>query len=373
MKLSDYLKIMVERKASDIYLSVGAPVNIRIEGVSTPVDDLTLNAESVRNIAYGLMNEQQRQSFEENLEMDLAASFDGIGRFRVNIFRQRGHIALVIRYITSEIPSIRELNLPMQLQELVMEPRGLILVVGTTGSGKSTALASMIDYRNNHKTGHILTIEDPVEFLHQHRKSIVNQREVGIDTHTYSHALLRAMREAPDVILIGEIRDRETMEQAIAYADTGHLCLSTLHAANAVQTIERIINFYPDSAHNQVYADLALNLRAVVGLRLIPGLDGKRKPAVEIMKGTTFIQEMIQKHEISSIPEAVANGAQHGMQSFDQSLRSLYTRKQISLEDALAHADSRNDLSLKIRFANEVQEGDNMDDVKLFGEEIKTD
>ena len=368
MKLSDYLKIMVERKASDLYLSVGAPVNIRIEGIATALDDFTLNADSVRGIAYGLMNEQQRAEFEQNLEMDLAVSFEGLGRFRVNIFRQRGNIALVIRYITAEIPSIRELNLPIQLQELVMEPRGLILVVGSTGSGKSTALASMIDYRNKHKTGHILTIEDPIEYLHHHHKSIVNQREVGIDTVSYASALRRAMRESPDVIMIGEIRDRETMEQAIAYADTGHLCLSTLHAANAVQTIERIINFFPDSAHNQLYADLALNLRAVIGLRLIPGLDGRRVPAVEIMKGTTRIQELIQKRELSGIGEAIAGGAQHGMQSFDQSLRALYTQKKISLDEALGHADSRNDLSLKLRFANEVQEGDRVDDIKLFGD-----
>lgn len=349
MDISHYLKLMVQHNASDLFFSVGAPVNIKIEGKTNPIDQNTLPAGSIKKIAYALMNEHQIRSFEKNLELDMAISFTNLGRFRINVFRQRGEIAMVVRYIRTAIPGLKELHLPASLEKLVMEPRGLILVVGTTGSGKSTTLASMIDHRNQHQTGHILTIEDPIEYLHSHRKSIVNQREIGLDTLSYSNALRRAMREAPDVILIGEIRDRETMEQAIGYAETGHLCLSTLHATNANQTLERIINFFPEAAHDQIYMDLALNLNAVIAQRLVHGVDGKRLPAMEIMQTSPYVQELIQKHEIHNIKDAMEQGGEWGMQTFDQSLYALYSEGKISKEEALRNADSRTNLGLKFR------------------------
>jgi twitching motility protein PilU len=256
---------------------------------------------------------------------------------------------MVIRYIKGNIPSIEDLNLPQILKDLIMEPRGLVLVVGSTGSGKSTTLASMIDHRNDNQTGHILTIEDPVEFLHTHKKSVVDQREVGLDTLSYEIALKNAMREAPDVILIGEIRDQKTMQHAIAYAETGHLCLSTLHANNANQALDRIINFFPDTAHRQLYMDLSLNLKAVVSQRLIKSTDGLRVPAVEIMLLSAFVAELIQKGDIHAVKEAMEQGTERGMQTFDQALYKLYKEGKISLDNALANADSRNNLSLKIR------------------------
>jgi twitching motility protein PilU len=295
------------------------------------------------------MSEEQQQKFEQNLEQDIAITVSQIGRFRVNIFKERGEVAMVVRYIKNRIPSIEELNLPASLKDMVMEPRGLILLVGTTGCGKSTTLASMIDHRNELKTGHILTIEDPIEYLHTHKKSVVNQREVGLDTLSYANALRRAMREAPDVILIGEIRDRETMEQAIGYADTGHLCLSTLHATSANQALERIINFFPESAHDQLYLDLSLNLNAVIAQRLVRGKDGKRVPAVEIMQTSAYVKELIQKHEIHNIKDAMEQATEGGMQTFDQSLYNLYREGKISRDEALANADSKTNLGLRIR------------------------
>ena len=283
------------------------------------------------------------------MEGNLAISISGLGRFRVNVFRQRGDVAMVIRYIKGQIPSLEELNLPITLKQLIMEPRGLVLVVGSTGSGKSTTLASMVNYRNENATGHILTIEDPVEFLHTHKKSVVDQREVGLDTLSYEVALKNAMREAPDVILIGEIRDRHTMQHAIAYAETGHLCLSTLHANNANQALDRIVNFFPDSAHHQLYMDLSLNLKAVISQRLIKSKDGKRVPAVEIMLLSTFVAELIQKGDIHAVKEAMEHGNERGMQTFDQALYKLYREGRITQEEALANADSRNNLSLRMR------------------------
>jgi twitching motility protein PilU len=303
----------------------------------------------VRKLAYSIMSDDQVSEFERTMECNLAISINGLGRFRVNVFRQRGDAAMVIRYIKGVIPSIDELNLPPILKELIMMPRGLILVVGSTGSGKSTSLASMIDHRNATSTGHILTIEDPVEFLHTHKKSVVDQREVGLDTLSYEVALKNAMREAPDVILIGEIRDRQTMQHAIAYAETGHLCLSTLHANNANQALDRIINFFPDTAHHQLYLDLSLNLKAVVSQRLVKSKDGKRMPAVEVMLLSTFVAELIQKGDIHAVKEAMEQGTERGMQTFDQALYKLYKEGRITLDEALSHADSRNNLSLKIR------------------------
>ena len=314
-----------------------------------PIGDSPMAPGMVRKLAYSIMNDDQVKEYEATMEGNLAISISGLGRFRVNVFRQRGDVAMVIRYIKGKIPSIEDLNLPQKLKELIMEPRGLVLVVGSTGSGKSTTLASMIDYRNDNQTGHILTIEDPVEFLHTHKKSVVDQREVGLDTLSYEVALKNAMREAPDVILIGEIRDQQTMQHAIAYAETGHLCLSTLHANNANQALDRIINFFPDTAHRQLYMDLSLNLKAVVSQRLIKSTDGQRVPAVEIMLLSTFVAELIQKGDIHAVKEAMEQGTERGMQTFDQALYKLYKEGKITLENALANADSRNNLSLKIR------------------------
>jgi twitching motility protein PilU len=301
-----------------------------------------------------VLTDEQMKEFEDTMECNLAISVVGLGRFRVNVFRQRGDAAMVIRFIKGVIPSLEELNLPPLLRKLIMLPRGLVLVVGSTGSGKSTSLASMIDYRNANATGHILTIEDPIEYLHAHKKSVVNQREVGLDTINYENALKNALREAPDVILIGEIRDAATMQQAIAYAETGHLCLSTLHANNANQALDRIVNFFPDSAHRQILNDLSLNLKAVVSQRLVRGKDGGRVPAVEILTQTSYVAELIQKGKIHDLKEAMENGNEHGMQSFDQALYELYFAGKITLEEALNNADSRNNLALRVR----LREGD---------------
>ncbi len=351
MDIVPYLKLMVQKNGSDVFFSTGAPPNLKAEGRTLPVGDTSLQPGAVRKLAYSIMNDDQIKEFEATMECNLAISVSGLGRFRINVFRQRGDVAMVVRYIKGQIPSLEELNLPPILRNLIMEPRGLILVVGSTGSGKSTTLASMIDHRNQNTTGHILTIEDPVEFLHTHKKSVVDQREVGLDTLSYENALKNAMREAPDVILIGEIRDRATMQHAIAYAETGHLCLSTLHANNANQALDRVVNFFPDSAHHQLFMDLSLNLKAVVSQRLIKGVDGKRVPAVEIMLLSTFVAELIQKGDIHSIKDAMEQGGERGMQTFDQALYNLYKEGKIDLENALANADSRNNLSLRIRLA----------------------
>jgi len=356
--LEKFLQVMVKHEASDLFFSAGAPVGIKIQGKTRYLGEHKLSSAETRELAYSVLSDKQNAEFEREMEMNLALALDGIGRFRVNIFRQRGSVAMVIRHIKSEIPSIEALNLPLKLQELIMAPRGLILVVGSTGSGKSTTLASMIDYRNSERSGHILTIEDPIEFLHNHKKSIVDQREIGLDTQSYSMALKNAMREAPDVILIGEIRDRETMQHAVAYAETGHLCLSTLHANNANQALDRIINFFPESAHHQLFVDLSLHLQAIVSQRLIPARDGKRVPAVELLLRTPYIADLILKAEIEGLKDAMKEGTQHGMQTFDQSLFQLYKDNKITAEEALEHADSRNDLGLNIRLAGGVAEGD---------------
>lgn len=349
MELEKYLAAMVKHEASDLFFSAGAPVGIKIEGKTRFLGESKLSVGDSRQLAYSILNDKQLAEFEREMEMNLALALDGVGRFRVNVFRQRGSVAMVVRHIKDHIPELEQLNLPIKLKELVMEPRGLVLVVGSTGSGKSTTLASMINYRNSARSGHILTIEDPIEFLHSHQKCIVDQREVGLDTQSYTAALKNAMREAPDVILIGEIRDRETMQHAIAYAETGHLCLSTLHANNANQTLDRIINFFPESAHHQLFVDLSLHLQSIISQRLVPSQDGKRVPAVELLINTPYISDLIQKAEIGDIKDAMKEGGQHGMQTFDQSLFELYKAEKISAEEALSHADSRNDLGLAIR------------------------
>jgi len=348
-ELSSYLKLMAQQKASDCFFSAGAPPSIKIEGNAVHVGDLALTGEQVRAMAWSVMSERQQKEYEATLEMNLAVALPEVGRFRVNIYRQRGEVAIAVRYISQEIPSLEQLNLPDKLKDLIMLPRGLILVVGSTGSGKSTTLASMIDYRNQVRTGHILTIEEPIEYLHRHRRSIVDQREIGLDTLSYDNALKNAMREAPDVIMIGEIRDREIMRHAIAYAETGHLCLSTLHANNANQTLDRIINFFPDSARHQLLIDLSLNLQAVISMRLVRGLDGKRLPAMELMLRTPYVSDLIARGEIDQLKDAMKQGIDVGMLTFDESLFRLYQAGRIAYDEALDNADSRTDLALRIR------------------------
>lgn len=345
----NYLKLMVDRNASDLFFSAGAPVHIKIEGVSHPVGKQALDAAEVRQLAYSIMSDEQIRTYEGSLEMNMAFSMEDLGRFRVNVFRQRGDTAMVIRYIKHRIPSLDSLNLPPLLKDLICEKQGLILVVGTTGSGKSTTLASMIDYRNEHMTGHILTIEDPIEFVHHYKKSVVDQREVGLDTASLSEALKNALREAPDVIVVGEIRDRETMLHAIHYSETGHICLSTLHANNANQTLERIINFFPDTARQGLLLDLSQHLRAIISQRLIIGKDGKRVPAVEILLNTPFISQLIEEGRLSELKDAMTQGTLSGMLTFDQSLYKLYKEGRIELDEALRNADSRNNLRLKLK------------------------
>jgi twitching motility protein PilU len=348
MELRDYLKFMVIKDASDLYLTMGAPPTARIEGKMAPVEATPLTPERLREIAFTLMDEQKRQAFQQNPEMNLAVSEAGIGRFRVNIFMQRNHIGMVIRSIKTEIPAWEGLGLPPILTKLVMQKRGLVLFVGGTGSGKSTSLASLIDFRNSNSAGHIITIEDPIEFVHRHKKSIINQREVGMDTVSYTEALKNTLRQAPDVILIGEIRARETMEHAIAFAETGHLCLSTLHANNANQALDRIINFFPDEKRKQLLMDLSLNIRGIVSQRLIPTLDGKRTVAVEVLLGTPMICDLILKGEVHRIKEIMEKSENIGMQTFDAALYKLYKAGRITVEEALRNADSQNNLRLRI-------------------------
>jgi twitching motility protein PilU len=351
MDIVPYLKLMVQKNGSDVFFSTGTQVHLKTEGKTLPIAGSQMERGQVRQLAYSIMKEDQIKEFEATMECNLAISVSGLGRFRVNVFRQRGDVAMVIRYIKAEIPSPEKLNLPPILKDLIMLPRGLILVVGATGSGKSTTLASMIEHRNLNTTGHILTIEDPIEFVYSHKKSVVDQREVGLDTMSYKSALKNAMREAPDVILIGEIRDADTMSHAIAYAETGHLCLSTLHANNSNQALDRVVNFFPDTAHRQLYMDMSLNLKAIVSQRLVRGTSGQRVPAVEIMLQTSYISELIQKGEIHTIKEAMEQGTERGMQTFDQALYKLYKAGKIDLEEALRNADSRNNLSLRIRLS----------------------
>jgi len=351
MDIGYFLKLMAEKGASDMFLTTGAPVNIKVEGKLYPLGNTGLPGGMVKKIAYSLMDEGMVPAFERDLEANMAIAIKDAGRFRVNVFKQRGEIGMVIRSIKSEIPNFEMLKLPNVLREIIMEPRGLVLVVGATGSGKSTTLAAMIDYRNTNTPGHILTIEDPIEFLHRHKKSIVNQREVGLDTHSYHNALKNAMREAPDVILIGEIRDQETMEAAIQFSETGHLCLATLHSNNADQTLERILNFFPESAHKNILMNLSLNLKAVVSQRLVLGVDAKRMPAVEILINTPMIRDLMRRGQVHEIKEAMDRSLEQGMQTFDQALFKLYKEGKCELEEVLNKADSRDGLALKIRLA----------------------
>ena len=350
MEIRDFLKVMVERDASDIYLTVESPAMYRINGVTQPVGDGKLTNEQLEELAKAVMRtDRQRKEFEETMEMNLALAYDDLGRFRVNIFRQRGNVGFVIRQIKVEIVPLDKLGMPPIIKEISMTKRGLVLLVGATGSGKSTTLAGMIDHRNSNEPGHIISVEDPIEFVHRHKKSIVTQREIGFDTHSYANALKNTLRQAPDVILIGEIRDTEAMEAAITFAETGHLCLGTLHSNNANQAIERIMNFFPQERHAQIYLQLALNLRAIISQRLIPSLDGKRAAALEVLMDTPRIKDLIKRGDVDILKDAMEQGIQEGNQTFDQALFVLYKEGKISLEQALINADSANNLRLKVK------------------------
>jgi twitching motility protein PilU len=343
--------MMIEKDGSDLFLTTGAPPSMKAYGKLVPLIDKKLPEGMVKKIAYQIMNAEQIKEFEKSPEMNLAVADPDIGRFRVNIFQQRGEIGIVARNIKTEIPSAESLGLPPVLSELIMSKRGIILFVGGTGSGKSTSLAALIDYRNKNSDGHIITIEDPVEFIHPHQGCIVNQREVGVDTNSYEDALKNTLRQAPDVILIGEIRSQETMEHALAFAETGHLCLSTLHANNANQALDRIINFFPDERHKQLFLDLSLNLVAFVSQRLIPTVDGKRAAAIEILIGTPRVADLIKGGKVMELKEVMEKSEQQGMKTFDSALFDLYKSGKISYEEALKNADSKNNLRLKIQLA----------------------
>jgi twitching motility protein PilU len=349
--IQEYFKTMVQTEASDLYLTVNRPPMYRIQGKIKPDGDRSFTPEEVHEIAMAIMNEKQQREFAETMEMNMAMSLPGVSRFRVNIFQQRGSVGLVVRRIKVEIASLDELGLPDVLKDIVMSKRGLVLVVGATGSGKSTSLAAMVDYRNANEAVHIITIEDPIEFVHRNKQSIVTQREVGFDTHSFQSALKNTLRQAPDVILIGEIRDTETMEAAMTFAETGHLCLGTLHSNNSNQAIERIMNFFPIERHAQIYLQLSLNLRAIVSQRLVPSVDGKRTPALEVLIDTPRIKDLIKKGEIDTLKEGMEQGVQEGSQTFDQALFALYKEGKINLEQALINADSANNLRLKIKLA----------------------
>ncbi|MCB1604798.1 MAG: PilT/PilU family type 4a pilus ATPase [Gammaproteobacteria bacterium] len=363
MDLTHFLKIMKEKNGSDMFLSTGAPINIKVEGELQPLGSTPLPNGLVKKIAYSIMSEGQVPEFEKTLEMNLAISLPSVGRFRVNVFKQRNEVGMVIRTIKTEIPTAKELKIPELLNELILEKRGLILVAGGTGSGKSTTMASMINHRNENMTGHILTVEDPIEFMHKHKKSIVNQREIGSDTHGYAPALKNALREAPDVILIGEIRDMDTMEAAISFAETGHLCLATIHANNSDQAIERVLNFFPTDSHKNILLNLALNIKAIVAQRLVKDKQGYRLPAVEILINTPMIREMIRRGEVNKLKEAMENSLDDGMQTFDSCLYDLYKNDVITLQEALQNADSSQGLEVKISLS---QGGE--DDPALGGE-----
>ena len=347
--IGHYLSLMVAHGASDLFLSSGSSAALKVQGVVRRLPEPPLDPARTQRLAYSVMRESQIRDFEATLESDLAIALPGLGRFRVNVYRQRGDVAVVVRHINAKIPSLDALKLPPVLKKLAQLKRGLVLVVGAAGSGKSTTLAAMLDHRNRNLSGHILTVEDPMEFEHSHGLSIVDQREVGLDTQSFDEALRHAMREAPDVIMIGEIRDRETMQHAMAYAETGHLCVSTLHANNANQAIQRILNFFPETAHRQILMDLSLNLKGVVGQRLIRGAEGNLVPAVEVMLLSPYIADLIQKGQTDDIKEVMAKSNDLGMATFDQSLYELYERGELTAEQAVDNADSRTDLSLRIR------------------------
>ena len=353
MRITEWLMILSSENGSDLYLSTGAPPCAKFQGQLKPIASDIMQPGEIKDIAYEIMDPTQQAEFEKELEMNLATSISGYGRFRVNIFVQRNEVGIVARNIVADIPQWQDLRLPPILTEVVMRKRGLVLFVGATGSGKSTSLAALIDYRNSNSSGHIVTIEDPVEYVHSHKKSIVNQREVGVDTRSWHNALKNTLRQAPDVILIGEIRDRETMEHAIAFAETGHLCISTLHANNANQALDRIINFFPEERRAQLLMDLSMNMQSIVSQRLIPTIDNKRCAAIEVLLGTPMIADLILRGEIDGIKEVMQKSENIGMKTFDTALFELFQEGLISEEEALRNADSPNNVRLKIKFAKE--------------------
>ncbi len=335
MYLDRLFKLMADKQASDLYISCGAPINIKVNGVVHPVSSQSMDVETVRRIAYDLMTKEQAREFENEREMNLSHLDRAVGNFRINIFRQRGSIALVIRYVRSDVPPFEALHLPPVLLDLIMEKRGMVLVAGATGSGKSTTLAAMIDHRNTNTTGHILTVEDPIEYLFTHRQSIVNQREIGVDTHNYHMALQNALREAPDLIMIGEIRDKETMQAALLHTLTGHLCLSTIHANNSYHALSRIINLFPHDARSAVLSDLSIGLRAIVSQRLVRNVEGAQQPAVEILLNTSLIAELIKNGEFTQIKEAMEQSLYPGSQTFEQALCKLFLDERITYDEAM--------------------------------------
>lgn len=348
MYLDRLFKLMADRQASDLFISCGAPINIKINGIVQPVSTQAMDVETVRRIAYELMTKEQAREFENTREMNLSHLDRNVGNFRVNIFRQRGTISMVIRYVRSNVPPFEALKLPRVLLDIVMEKRGLVLVAGATGSGKSTSLAAMIDYRNSNRSGHILTIEDPIEYLFEHKQSLVNQREIGVDTQSYHMALQNALREAPDLIMVGEIRDKETMQAALIHTLTGHLCLSTIHANNSYHALSRIINLFPYEARSAVLSDLSIGLRAVICQRLVRNVEGQMQPAVEILLNTSLIAELIKNGEFAQIKEAMEQSLYPGSQTFEQSLCRMYLDGQIAYEEAMAASDSPTNLAWQI-------------------------
>jgi len=348
--MHDLLRTMVKKDGSDLFITAGAVPSIKVDGEMTPLSNQSLSPQHTQVLVGAIMNDKQRAEFEESQECNFAISLPGVSRFRVNAFTQRGSVGVVLRVIRSEIPLFEDLNLPPILKDIALTKRGLVIFVGATGSGKSTSLAAMVGHRNQHSHGHIITIEDPIEFIHNHQNCIVTQREVGVDTDSYEIALKNTLRQAPDVILIGEIRDRETMEHAIAFAETGHLCLSTLHANSTNQALDRIINFFPEDRRQQLLMDLSLNLKSLVSQRLIPTVSGNgRMAAIEIMINSPLMSDLIFKGMVHEIKELIAKSNELGMQTFDQALFSLYESGQIKYEDALRNADSVNDLRLRIK------------------------
>ncbi|HSW17726.1 MAG TPA: PilT/PilU family type 4a pilus ATPase [Ramlibacter sp.] len=346
------LRRMVDENASDMFLTVGAVPTLKVEGRMLNLGSARLEPGSVKRLAQAIMSRHDTRTFEKALEWDMALHLDQLGRFRVNVYVQRGEVSMVVRHVRDRIAPLAELRLPKVIEQIAMLRQGLVLVVGAAGAGKSTTIASLLDHRNHSAPGHILTIEDPIEFLHKHDKCIIDQREVGLDTHSFHEALRHALREAPDVIMIGEIRDVETMRHALHFAETGHLCVSTLHANSASQAFDRILNFFPEIAHRQVLMDLSMNLQAIVALRLLQDNHAKRRvPATEIMLASSYISQLIQRGEIDQIRTAISRSAPVGMHTFDQSLYDLYQEGAVTLEQALEHADSRTDLSLRIRLA----------------------
>ncbi|MGA7750076.1 MAG: PilT/PilU family type 4a pilus ATPase, partial [Gallionella sp.] len=351
MIITPLLQLAASKQASDLFFSVGAPVNIKIEGITMPVNAQVLDGDVVKRIAYEMMSQKQIAEFESEMELNFSFQASGIGTFRINVFRQRGDMAVVARFIKARIGTAEELHLPEILKDLIMEKRGLVLVVGATGSGKSTTLASMIEHRSNTTGGHILTIEEPIEYIFHHRKSIVNQREIGTDTRSYENALSSGMREAPDVLMIGEVRERETLKHALIFAQTGHLCLATLHANNSYHALNRIVNFFPYDSRRGVLADLSMCLRAVISQRLVRNVNGKQVPAVEILLNTTLIADQIKNDELDKIRESIEKSVSAGSQTFEQALYKLLKKGQITKEEALRNADSASNLASLVDFS----------------------